>query len=254
MEKIACQNLTISYHRHPVVHHVDVEFKIGATNAIIGPNGAGKSTLLKAILGELKAESGKVIVDGFLSSDIAYLPQVTDIDLSLPLMVEDVLLLGLLYRIGLCKGPLKDTDQMIENSLAQVGMLGFRKRYIDELSRGQLQRVLLARVIMQSAKVIILDEPFNTMDSRTVDDLLQLICKWQRDEGKTVIAVLHDLQQVACNFDYTLLIAQELIAFGKTQDVLSRNNLEQAYKSSFMWLNENELCDLAVQKTKSVST
>jgi zinc/manganese transport system ATP-binding protein len=251
MKRIACQNLTISYQRHPVVNHLNVEFKVGTTNAIIGPNGAGKSSVLKAILGETRIESGRVIIDGFSRSDIAYLPQVSEIDSSLPFMVEDVLLLGLLHKVGLCGGIEKNSDAMIDGALCQVGMSGFRKRYINELSRGQLQRVLLARIIMQNAMVIILDEPFNAMDNRTTDDLLQLIRKWQYEDGKTIIAVLHDLHQVACHFNYTLLIAQELIDFGKTQNVLNRSNLERAYKSSFMWLNENELCDLALQNTSA---
>lgn len=244
MYKVACENVTISYRRHPVVHHLNVEFKIGATNAIIGPNGAGKSTLLKAILGEIEVESGKIVVQGISRSDIAYLPQVTEIDSSLPFTVEDVLMLGLLHKIGLYDGLSKHYASGVTDALYQVGLSGFSSRYIHELSRGQLQRVLLARIIMQEAQVIILDEPFNAMDSRTTNDLLQLVSKWQH-QGKTVIAVLHDLHQVASNFQYTLLIAQELIAFDETAKVLKRDNLEKAYQSSFIWLNDDtELCEL----------
>ena len=241
--RIAVENLTIAYHRHPVIHHLSCDFKIGTTTAIIGPNGAGKSTLLKAILGLVSSEGGAVIVDVLAQSDIAYLPQVTDIDASLPLTVEDVVLLGCWYKIGLFGKTSKLDDAKIDECLLQVGLAGFRKRYINELSRGQLQRVLVARIIMQESKVIILDEPFNAMDSQTTDDLLQLIKNWQQ-AGKTVIAVLHDLQQVARVFEYTLLIAKELIAYDKTNVVLKRSNLEKAYASSFIWFNEYELCEV----------
>ena len=241
--RIACENLTIAYQRHPVIHHLNCEFKLGTTTAIIGPNGAGKSTLLKAILGEITPDSGKIIIDGLSRSDIAYLPQVTEIDSSLPFTVEDVILLGCWYDIGLFGRTKKNNTKYIDECLEQVGLVGFRKRYVNELSRGQMQRVLVARILMQQAKVIILDEPFNAMDSQTTDDLLQLIKKWQK-LGKTVIAVLHDLQQVANTFEYTLLIASAQIAYDKTRIVLKRSNLEKAYANNFIWFRDDEPCDI----------
>ncbi len=241
--RLACENVTISYHRHPVVHHLSCAFNFGTTTAIVGPNGAGKSTLLKAILGEIKPESGRVILEGLNRSDIAYLPQVTEIDASLPLTVEDVVLLGCWYQIGLFQKTTKKDNERIDECLEQVGLSGFKRRYINELSRGQLQRVLVARIIMQQAKVIILDEPFNAMDMQTTDDLLQLIKNWQQN-GKTIIAVLHDLQQVARTFEYTLLIAKELIAYDKTSLVLKRTNLAKAYANNFVWLDADEPCEI----------
>ena len=240
--RLACENLTVAY-QHPVIHHLSCDFKLGSTTAIIGPNGAGKSTLLKAILGEIKPESGKIILEGLNRSNIAYLPQVTEIDASLPFTVEDVVLLGCWYNIGLLGKTNKSNNSYVDECLNQVGLNGFRKRYINELSRGQMQRVLVARILMQQAKVIILDEPFNAMDSQTTNDLLQLIKQWQHD-GKTIIAVLHDLHQVARFFEYTLLIAKEQIAYDKTRIVLNRANLEKAYTSSFIWFNEDEACDI----------
>lgn len=240
--QLSCENLTITYHRHPVVHHLNCDFKFGTTTAIIGPNGAGKSTLLKAILGEIQPESGKITMNGLERSDIAYLPQVTEIDSSLPLTVEDVVLLGCWYQIGLLKKTSKDSSAKVDQCLEQVGLSGFKERYINELSRGQLQRVLVARIIMQEAKVIFLDEPFNAMDTNTTEDLLKLITKWQQS-GKTIIAVLHDLQQVARNFEYTLLIAKELIAYDKTTQVLNRRNLAKAYANSFIWFDTDEACE-----------
>jgi zinc/manganese transport system ATP-binding protein len=241
--RLACEDLTISYQRHPALHHITCELKLGVTTAIIGPNGAGKSTFLKAILGEVRPETGRVVIQGLARCDIAYLPQINTIDHNLPLTVGDVVSLGNLYKIGLFNKTSKDDDIIINDALNQVGLSGFNLRYVHELSSGQLQRVLLARVIVQQAKVIILDEPFNALDSKTIADMLSIIKSWQQD-GKTVIAVLHDLTQVANNFDYTMLLAKELVAYDVTQNVLRNDTLKRAYSHNFMWLDNNDLCSI----------
>lgn len=238
--KLACENLTISYQRNPALHHVTCDFKLGSTTAIIGPNGAGKSTLLKALLGEVRPDTGLVILRGLTRRDIAYLPQVNAIDHNLPLTVSDVVCLGNWYDIGLYGKTTLSNELSVDQALAQVGLSEFNLRYVQELSIGQLQRVLLARIIVQQAKVIILDEPFNAIDSRTVFDILKIIKNWQK-EGKTVIAVLHDLTQVDNNFEYTMLLAKELIAYDLTPKVLCNNVLKRAYTHNFMWL-EGDLC------------
>ncbi len=240
--QLSCKNLTVSYHRHPAIHHLSCEFTIGSTTAIIGPNGAGKSTLLKAILGELKPDTGEIILQNIKQNDIAYLPQSSELDNLLPLSVSDVVLLGSWHKIGLFGKVTQNLTQSVDDCLQQVGLSGFNMRYIHELSKGQLQRVLLARIIMQQASIIILDEPFNAMDSKTITDIQQIIKKWH-NQGKTIIAVLHDLQQVANCFEYTLLLAKELIAHDKTNLVLNRENLSRAYSSNFLWL-DSDFCHI----------
>ena len=241
--RLACEDVTVSYHRHPVLHHISLDMKLGTTTAIVGPNGAGKSTLLRAILGEIKLDTGRVILDGLACSEIAYLPQVNTIDYNLPLTVDDVVSLGNWYRIGLFGGLNEQNKTLVNDALSQVGLSGFNLRCIQELSSGQLQRVMLARIIVQQAKVIVLDEPFNALDSVTISDMLNIIKNWQQT-GKTVIAVLHDLEQVANNFEYTILLAKELIAYDKTSKVLQPQILSRAYKNNFMWLDTNELCKI----------
>ncbi len=240
--QLSCDNLTVSYRRHPAIHHLTCQFKMGETTAIVGPNGAGKSTLLKAILGEVKPDTGNVIWNGISPQDIAYLPQHSEIDNSVPLSVADVVLLGSWYQIGLLGRVDNNLNKRVDNSLEQVGLAGFNQRYITELSRGQLQRVLFARTIMQQANVILLDEPFNAMDSKTIDTLLHIIHLWKQ-EGKTIIAVLHDLYQVNTSFDYTMLLATKLISYGKTNTVLTRENLTQAYAHNFNWIDDIDLCE-----------
>jgi zinc/manganese transport system ATP-binding protein len=238
--QLASDNLTVSYHRHPAIHHLSCEFKMGATTAIVGPNGAGKSTFLKALLKEIKIDTGQVIWRGITRKDIAYLPQITEIDNLLPLTVQDVVLLGSWHQIGLFGKITPQINGILNDSLHLVGLDGFKFRYINELSRGQMQRILLARIIIQQATIIILDEPFNAMDNKTTDDLLELIQNWRKC-GKTIIAVLHDLHQVAAYFEYTMLIAKELIAYDKTKIVLQSDSLREAYANNFIW-RDFDLC------------
>lgn len=232
--KIICENLSVSYLQHTAIHHINCAIKMGTTTAIIGPNGAGKTTLVKAILGELAPNTGRVILENIKKEDMAYLPQIMSLDSSLPFTVEDVVLLGSWYHIGNF-GPITSVIlSRVNYCLAAVGLEGFNKRYTSELSRGQLQRVMLARVLMQSAQIIILDEPFNAMDAKTIDDILCLIKTWQ-NEGKTIIAVLHDLYHVEKYFEYTLLLAKELRAYDKTSAILSSRLLKESYMHNFSW-------------------
>ena len=238
---LACNDLTVSYHRHPAVHHLTCQFKLGTTTAIIGPNGAGKTTLIKALLGEIEPDSGRITMHGILRKDIAYLPQIHNIDNMLPLTVADVVLLGSWYTMGLFHEVSAAAESQLGYCLAQVGLTGFNRRYIHELSKGQLQRVLLAKIIMQQASIIILDEPFNAMDMTTVAHLLELIRSWQK-QGKTVNAVLHDLHQVAKYFEYTMVLASRLVVYDKTTTVLTDPRLKDAYASRFVW-HASDLCD-----------
>lgn len=220
---IHLQNVTLGYDRHPAVHHVDARVERGALLAVVGPNGSGKSTLLKGIVGELRPLEGQI-----LSSDpIAYLPQQGEIDRSFPISVYDFVAMGLWQWIGAWGGVSRKLAARIDAALARVGLAEFKQRSIDSLSGGQMQRMLFARLLLQDAPLILLDEPFNAIDQKTAADLLQLLVDWH-SEGRTVIAVLHDLDQVRQYFPETLLLARELIGRGKTAEVLTAANLFRA--------------------------
>lgn len=233
MMLLACQDLTVSYHHRTAISGISCQFKAGTTTAIIGPNGAGKSTFLSALLGQIPLDSGQVIMQNMTHKDIAYLPQSHEIDNLLPLTVEDVVLLGTWYEMGMLAAVSKESILRVNDCLSAVGLTGFNYKYVSELSKGQLQRVLLARTIMQQASVIILDEPFNALDARTIKDILGLIKLWQQ-QGKTIIAVLHNLTQVAAYFDYTVLLATTLIQFDTTEKVLNNPYLKDTYTTSFI--------------------
>jgi zinc/manganese transport system ATP-binding protein len=224
---ITLKNLTLGYDRHPAVHHLDGEIGQGALLAVCGPNGAGKSTLLKALTGVIKPMGGAIDFGGVGLRDIAYLPQAAQIDVSFPIDVFDMAAMGLWQRIGLFGGMKRADEQKVRDALAAVGLSGFERRAIGALSGGQQQRMLFARLLLQDAPVILLDEPFSSIDERTVSDLLGLIGRWH-GEGRTIVAVLHDFDLVRANFSECLLLAREKIAWGPTAEALSTENLLRA--------------------------
>jgi zinc/manganese transport system ATP-binding protein len=221
------RDVTLGYDRHPAVHHLSGEVAPGALLAVVGPNGAGKSTLFRGIVGILKPLAGAIITGGLDIRDIAYLPQTVDIDRSFPISVFDLVGTGLWRATGFFGGMGKPEREKIAHALAAVGLSGFENRPIGTLSGGQMQRVLFARVLLQDARLIVLDEPFNAIDARTSADLLALVRRWHA-EKRTVVAALHDMDLVRANFPETLLLARGKVAWGATADVLSVENLLEA--------------------------
>ena len=219
------QNLTLGYQRRPAVHHVSTQIEAGSLTALMGPNGAGKSTLLKGIAGLLAPLDGDIARFGENGAEIAYLPQSSQIDRDFPISVEELIAYGNWAR----KKPnsRKTSKPLISQAIDKVGLSGFETRPISTLSGGQMQRVLFARIIVQDAPLILLDEPFNGVDSKTISDLIEVIKSWA-EEGRTVIAVLHDAEFVAQHFPETLLLARNMVCHGATRDVLTKENLHQA--------------------------
>ena len=242
---IRLRDLTVAYERHPAVHHLSGAFEGGSMTAVVGPNGAGKSTLLKAIVGLLRPCEGRVELPGVGPSRIAYLPQAAEIDRSFPISVLETVLLGHWTRIGWFRGISREQRAQAERALSAVGLEGFESRLVASLSAGQFQRVLFARMILQDAAIVLLDEPFAAVDARTTRDLLALVGRWHALERRTVVAVLHDMDQVRQHFPYTLLIAREAIAWGPTQEVLTASNLLKARCMAESWDEEAATCNAA---------
>jgi zinc/manganese transport system ATP-binding protein len=221
------RDVTLGYDRHPAVHHLSGTVGTGALLAVIGPNGAGKSTLFRGLVGLLKPLAGSIETGGLDVHDIAYLPQTAEIDRSFPISVFDFVSTGLWRSTGLFGGIGKAAREKIAHALAAVGLTGFENRGIGTLSGGQMQRVLFARVLLQDARLIVLDEPFNAIDAKTSADLMALVERWHA-EGRTVLAALHDMELVRAHFPETLLLAREEVAWGPTADVLTAENLKEA--------------------------
>jgi zinc/manganese transport system ATP-binding protein len=238
---ITLRNLTVAYERHPAVHHVSGTFKGGSLTAVVGPNGAGKSTLLKAIVGLLRPAEGTIDLGRAAGSGIAYLPQLAEIDRSFPISVLDTVMLGHWARIGWFGRVSRSMQNEALEAIEAVGLQGFEARSVAALSAGQFQRVLFARMMLQDAPVILLDEPFNAIDAKTTKDLLDLVTRWH-GEQRTVVAVLHDLDQVRAHFPETLLVARQCVAWGPTAEALSPANLLRARQMSEAWDDDAQRC------------
>ena len=246
MAQLRFRNLTLGYERHPAVHHLDGAVETGALVAVMGPNGAGKSTLFKGIVGALKPLAGSIERDGLDARDIAYLPQVAEIDRSFPINVYDIVAMGLWRARGAFGGIGGKDHQAIEAAIAAVGLTGFEPRPIGTLSGGQMQRMLFARLLLQDARVIVLDEPFTAIDAKTSADLLDLVQRWHR-ERRTVLAALHDIDLVRANFPQTLLLAREPVAWGATAEVLTAENLAKARHMCEAFDEYAEACAVAAE-------
>ena len=238
---VTLDNLTVSYRQHPALHHVSGQFAPGSLTAVIGPNGSGKSTLLKSIMALLPISGGRITVST-PRTRMAYLPQQADIDRSFPIDVRDCVLLGCWPTVGAWGGVNQALLARVTTALRTVGLEGFEHRPIGALSSGQFQRVLFARVLVQDADLILLDEPFNAMDSKTTAALLALVQQWHQQQ-RTVIAVLHDDAQVREHFPQTLLLAREVVAWGATAQVLTESHLQQARAWAEAWDDTAAICN-----------
>ncbi|MDE3813330.1 metal ABC transporter ATP-binding protein [Sinorhizobium meliloti] len=233
------RSLTLGYQGYAAVHYLSGDVQRGSLTAVVGANGSGKSTLLKGIAGILKPISG-VCVPGFRR--LAYLAQQSELDRTFPARVIDLVSLGHWQKRGLL-GRLTSADKAaLSTCLDAVGLTGFEKRAIDSLSGGQMQRALFARTMLQDADLILLDEPFNAVDARTIADLILVIKSWVA-EGRTVLCVLHDHALVRDHFPETLLIARKPVAWGSTSDVMTSRNLRMARSFQEAWDEQAGWCE-----------
>lgn len=221
---LSLRDVTLGYEGRPAVRHLDAEIAPGSLTALVGPNGAGKSTLLKAAAGALQPLGGAVSVAG---GRVGYLPQQSELDTSFPIAVGDLAAMGLWHEVGAFGRVTRARRERIAAAVAAVGLGGLEDRPIGALSGGQRQRALFARLMLQDADVVLLDEPFTAIDARTTADLLEVVARW-RGEGRTVLAALHDLETVRARFPRTMLLARGLVAHGETAQVLTPANLLRA--------------------------
>ncbi len=234
-------DMTVAYHRKPVLWNIDLAIPEGKLVGIIGPNGAGKTTLIKAALGLVPLASGKVEIYGQPYARqrnlVGYVPQRESVDWDFPVTVDDVVLMGTYGRLGWFRRPGRAEREIARICLDQVGMRAYAKRQIRQLSGGQQQRVFLARALAQHAKLYFMDEPFAGVDAATESIIIELLQKL-RDEGKTVFVVHHDLQTVRKYFDHVILLNMRLVASGSTDTTFTNENLHKTYGGRLTILDE----------------
>jgi zinc/manganese transport system ATP-binding protein len=236
--EIRIADLTVSHQRRPAVHHLSGCFAPGSLTAVVGPNGAGKTTLLRALAGLHRPDEGRI--DG-TAGQVALLPQQAMLDRGFPLSCLDVVLFGLWGDSGAFRAVGRAGRDRAAEALAAVGLQGFERRPVGSLSAGQFQRVLFARLLVQDAPVILLDEPFNALDARTAAELLAVVHRWH-GEGRTIVAVLHDLELVRREFPETLLLARDCLGWGPTGEVLTAANRLRARMMAEAWAEQPEVC------------
>ncbi|MGB7919961.1 MAG: ABC transporter ATP-binding protein [Desulfobacterales bacterium] len=234
-------DLTVAYHRKPVLWDIDLTLPEGRLIAVVGPNGAGKSTFIKAVLGLVPCASGSVTIYGESYETqrhlVGYVPQRESVDWDFPVNALEVVAMGLYRRIGWFRPVGRSHRQTAMEALEKVGMANFAKRQISQLSGGQQQRVFLARALAQDAQIYFMDEPFAGVDVATERAIIALL-KELKAAGKTCVVVHHDLQTVPTYFDHVVLLNMRLVAAGPVDTVFNEENLKKTYGGRLTLLSQ----------------
>jgi manganese/zinc/iron transport system ATP- binding protein len=234
-------DLTVAYHRKPVLWDIDLTLPESRLIAVVGPNGAGKSTFIKAVLGLVPRASGTVTIYGESYENqrhlVGYVPQRESVDWDFPVNALDVVAMGLYRRIGWFRPVSRTHRRTAMKALEKVGMANFAKRQISQLSGGQQQRVFLARALAQDAQLYFMDEPFAGVDVATERAIIALL-KELKAAGKTCVVVHHDLQTVPTYFDHVVLLNMRLVAAGPVDPVFNEENLKKTYGGRLTLLSQ----------------
>lgn len=238
---LSVSDLTVAYHRKPVVWDVGFEVPEGSLVGVVGPNGAGKSTLLKAIMDLIPRASGRVEIFGTSWRQnrhrVGYVPQRESVDWDFPVNALDVVTMGLYREIGWCMPVRERHRQRAMEALDQVGIADLAHRQISQLSGGQQQRTFLARALVQNADLYLMDEPFAAVDAATEKAIVRIL-RQLKESQKTAVVIHHDLQTVPEYFDYVLLLNMRIVAHGPVEDVFTPENLQKTYGGRLTLLDE----------------
>jgi manganese/zinc/iron transport system ATP- binding protein len=238
---IAIHDLTVAYHRKPVLWDLELNLPEGKLIGIAGPNGAGKSTLLKACLDLIPKTSGEVLIYGkpyHKQRDlIVYVPQRESVDWDFPVSALDVVTMGTYRQVGWFKRIGKRQRVKARDALERVGIGHLADRQISQLSGGQQQRVFLARALVQDALIYLMDEPFAAVDAATEHAMIEILQELNA-QGKTVVCVHHDLATVSRYFDHLVLLNMRVVASGPTKEIFTRDHLQKTYGGKLNLLDD----------------
>ncbi len=238
---LAIHDLTVAYHRKPVIWDIELNIPEGKLVGVVGPNGAGKSTLLKACQDLVPKVSGEVQIYGapykLRRSLVGYVPQRESVDWDFPVSALDVVAMGTYGRIGWCRRGGRSQKRISMEALERVGIGHLAHRQISQLSGGQQQRVFLARALAQDARIYFMDEPFAAVDAATEQAIVELLKELNRS-GKTCLVVHHDLASVTRYFDWLVLLNMRVVASGPTEEVFTQENLQKTYGGKLSLLDD----------------
>ncbi len=236
---LVLDHVTAAYEREPVLTGINGSLRSGGSLALIGPNGAGKSTLIKAILGLVPVVSGSIEVLGTTPvkarRSVAYVPQADTLDADFPVTVLQVVLMGRYRQIGWVRRPDRANRDAAMRALSEVGLADRAADRFGLLSGGQRQRVLLARAVAQEARLLLLDEPFNGVDTTTTEALLSVLDRL-RATGVAVVMSTHDLSVAHLACDDACLLNKHQVAFGPIDESLTSELLKATYGGSALLL------------------
>lgn len=222
MSLIELENLSLGYDGHTVLKELNLSIEEGDFICIVGPNGSGKSTLIKGILGLIKPIKGKVKYNGLKQNFIGYMPQETMVDKEFPASVYEIVLSGTINRLGLNPFYGNEEKEIVNKDLKLLGIENLKNKNFCDLSGGQRQKVLLARSLSATSKLLILDEPSNNLDSKSKKNLYDTVVKLNKDLGITVIMITHDLDHNNLIGNKILSLRSEEFFYGSTEEFVRR--------------------------------
>lgn len=232
---LSVRGVTVTYpNGNTALENASFELGPGTICGLVGVNGSGKSTLFKSIMGFVTPRAGEVRIAGLSAKEaqqrnlVAYVPQSEDIDWNFPVLVEEAVMMGRYGRMGFLRIPSAQDRRKCDEALERVGMAGFRRRQIGELSGGQKKRVFLARALAQEGLVILLDEPFTGVDVKTEAAIVELL-QDLKAQGHLVLVSTHNLGSVPDFCDQVVLVLRTVLAAGPTHSTFTQANLERAF-------------------------
>ncbi len=219
--------------REATLPNITLTIYAGEMVAVIGPNGAGKSTLMKTIVGLIPPVSGQVRLHGAAPGSrhrgcISYVPQREAIDRSYPITVGDVVMMGRYRYLPLIGFPSREDRRIVAEAMERMGLSAFANRRISDLSGGQQQRIFLARAFAQQPRMLLMDEPFNAVDLKTEEIILDSLHDFHA-QGVTTLIVTHDLSIVRDHFEKVILLNDRELAYGPAEEIMVREKLEAVY-------------------------
>jgi len=238
---LTIRDLTVAYHRKPVIWDIDLTIPEGKLVSIVGPNGAGRTTLIKSCLDLIPRSSGEVLIYGQpykqARQRVGYVPQRESVDWDFPVSALDVVAMGTYGQLGWFRRVSKRSKALSMQALERVGLADYAHRQISQLSGGQQQRTFLARALVQDADIYFMDEPFAAVDAATERAIVEMLKEIQ-ERGKTVLVVHHDLATVPQYFDWTVLLNMRVVAAGPTDEVFNQQNLRRTYGGKLTLLTQ----------------